>query len=65
MARRKKKSKFVSGYFDQRSRYVSGKNSSIYTNQYYYYDTVGTVEIRKIAEEIFGSPYGFKAKQDD
>ena len=63
MSRRKRKSKFTSYYFDQQSREASKK----FTNKYnhYTFSTVGTAEIRKVAETVFGDPYGFKVKKDD
>lgn len=63
MSRRKRKSKFVSSYFDQQSKERSKKFSSKYNH--YTFPAVGTTEIRKVAETVFGNPYGFKVKKND
>jgi hypothetical protein len=63
MGRRKRNSKFVSSYFDQQYQERDKKFTNSYN--YYSYSGAGTAEIRKVAEKVFGNPYGFKVKKHD
>jgi len=63
MGRKKRKSQFVSPYFEKQSR---ARRKQIGNKQRVFSpNIVKTSQIRAIAERIFGNPYGFKAKEDD